>query len=172
MRPSGGFTLVELIVVLSIITIITTMATLNWNQMVTKNAVEGQIKTVHADMMGVRLDSFYNKKSRSITVNGNVFNIYSSTNTAASVAPVSSRTFKYKFISTSANTTANDTVTFDTSGMMNGTQITLCIDAYNDSLKTSDAFVDSIVVSQGRINLAKRPEGGKCDTSASGVTQK
>ena len=170
MKSTGGFTMVELIVVLSIITIITTLATLNWNQMVTKNAVEGQIKTVHADMMSVRLDALYNKKARSVTLKGSVFNIYSSTATDSSVTPVSSRTFKYRFVSTSAFTVANDTVTFDSAGMMNSAQGTFCIDAYNDSLKTSDAFVDSIVVSQGRINLAKRPEGGSCETS--GVTQK
>jgi prepilin-type N-terminal cleavage/methylation domain-containing protein len=170
MRTDRGLTLVELMVVIGIITILSTIATFTWNRMVMKSAVEGQIKAVHADMMSVRLDALYGKRSRSVTVFGNRFNIYSSVDTA--VAPVLSKTFKYNFISTGANTPAADTVTFDTSGMTNGTQVTICVDAFNDSLETSDAYVDSLVISQARLNLAKRAEGGHCDTSSSGVTQR
>ena len=170
MRTNRGFTLVELLVVISIITILTTIATLSWNQMSMKAAIEGQIKTLHADLMSVRLEALYAKRSRSAVVTANTFAVYSSAVTAGT--PVLSRTFKYKFVSTGSNTPAADTITFDTSGMTNGTQITLCIDAYNDTLKTSDAYVDSLVVSQARINLAKRPEGGHCDTGTSGVTQR
>jgi large subunit ribosomal protein L21 len=73
-----GFTLVELIMVISIITILTTIATLNWNRIVTKGVVESQIKTVHADMMSVRLQALYGKQSRSVVVLGKSFKIYSS----------------------------------------------------------------------------------------------
>lgn len=172
MKGRCGFTIVELVVVIAIISIITVMSTLGWNRMVIKSAVESQIKTVHADMMGVRLDALYNKKARRVTIVDKVFKIYSSTNTGSSVAPLETKTFKYKFLSTAANTVANDYVEFDTGGMMNGSQGTFCIDAFNDTLQTSDASVDSIVISQGRINLAKRPEGGKCDTDSGGVNQK
>lgn len=172
MNGSRGFTLVELLVVIAIIAVITVTATLGWNRMVTKSAVESQIKTVHSDMMGVRLEAIYTKKTRRVTIVGKVFNIYSSTATGATIGPLATKTFKYKFLSTAANTQANDYVEFDTGGLMNGSQATFCIDAYDDTLQTSDASVDSIVISQGRINLAKRPEGGKCDTSSGGVSQK
>jgi prepilin-type N-terminal cleavage/methylation domain-containing protein len=172
MKGTRGFTIVELLVVISIIAVIAGMATLSWNRMVMKSAVESQIKMVHADMMSVRLDALYSKRARRVTLVGKVFNIYSSTATATSVTPVSTRTFKYNFLSKPTNLVANDFVEFDTGGLMNGSQGTFCIDALNDTLKTTDASVDSIVVSQGRINLAKRPEGGKCDTSTGGVTQK
>ena len=164
MRAARGFTLVEMIVVIAIIAILSSIATLSWNRMVMKNTIEGQIKTVHADMMGIRLDSLYSKRARSVTLTGNLFRIYSSTATGASVTPVSSRTFKYNFISTSANTPASDTVTFDTSGMANGTQISFCVDPFGTTVEPVDAVVDSIVVSQARINLGKRKEGGSCVT--------
>jgi prepilin-type N-terminal cleavage/methylation domain-containing protein len=157
MKAVRGFTLVELIVVISIIAIITSIATLSWNRMVIKNAIESQIKRVHADMMGIRLEALYSKRPRSVVINGNVFNIFSSAVTT--VSPISSRTFKYNFKPTGAST-----VTFDTSGMANGTQNSFCVDPYNDFTVALDAAVDSIVVSQARINLGKRDEGGSCVT--------
>jgi len=163
---SRGFTLVELIVVMSIVAILSTIATLNWKRIVMKSAVESQVKTVHADMMSVRLEALYRKKSRSVVVSGTGFRIYSSTVT--SVTPISSKIFKYRFISPPGNVTASNTITFDTSGLLNSTQNTLCVDAFNDTAVYSDANVDSIVLSQGRINLGKR--NGDCDTNH--VTQK
>ena len=157
MKAVRGFTLVELIVVISIIAILTSIATLSWNRMVMKNALESQVKTVHADMMGTRLEALYSKRPRSVVISGKVFTLYSSDVTT--VAPIASKTFKYDFKPSGATT-----VTFDTSGMMNGTQISICVDPYNDFTVALDAAVDSIVVSQARINLGKRDEGGNCVT--------
>lgn len=163
---SRGFTLVEMIAVLAIISILAALAAMNWNAMVIKAAVEGQVKTVHADLMAVRLDALYSKRVRSATVIGKEFKIYSSADVTA--APVSSRMFKYNFISPPGNTVASNTITFNMGGMSNSTQNTLCVDPFNDTTAFTDATVDSIVISQARLNLGKRT--GNCD--ADGVTQK
>ena len=160
---SRGFTLVELLVVIALIVTLTTFATLSWNTMSMKTAIEGEVKTIHADMMATRLEALYQKRSRSVVVSGTNFSIYSSSDTTGT--PISSRTLKYSFVPAGANT-----VTFDTSGMTNGTQITLCVDAFHDLLKNSDASVDSLVISQARLNLGKRDEGGNCN--ANDVKQK
>jgi type IV fimbrial biogenesis protein FimT len=141
-----GFTLVELLVVIAIITILSTLATLGWNRMSTKAAVEGQIKAVHADMMALRLEALYGKRERRIEFSGKTFKIYSSN--IVTTSPLISRDFKFGFIGES------DFV-FNTSGMASGFEGSVCVD------KASDAYVDSLVVTDGRINLGKKT-GASC----------
>jgi prepilin-type N-terminal cleavage/methylation domain-containing protein len=166
MRTERGFTLVELLVVMSIITIFCAIATVQWNRLMIKNGIETQIKTVHADLMGIRLEALYGKRERSVIVSGKLFKIYSSTVTT--VTPLRTTSFKYNFIN--ADGSASATITFDTSGMANGTQTSLCVDPYGDPTQAIDAAVDSVVVSQARINLGKRDEGGGCDQN--GIKQR
>lgn len=158
MNSERGFTLIEIIVVMSIIAVVSTIATLSWRNMVMKSAIETQIKTLHADMMALRLEALYTKRERSITVSGNGFRIYSSTVT--SVTPLVTKSYKYNFYPSSLKK-----VTFDTSGMANGYQGSFCVDPHGDLTVAIDAAVDSLVVSQARINLGKRDEGGNCDSS-------
>jgi prepilin-type N-terminal cleavage/methylation domain-containing protein len=150
MMNSRGFTIVELIVVLTIITILTTLASLVWSRMSAKTAIEGQIKAVHADMMRIRLEALYGKRERRVAFSGKVFNVYSSD--IQTTAPLESRTFKYNF--------TTDTFVFTTSGLVSGIGGSVCVDPYIDFTKGNDAYVDSLVVSDGRISLGKRTGAG------------
>ncbi|HZV82819.1 MAG TPA: type II secretion system protein [Geobacteraceae bacterium] len=152
-----GFTLVEMIIVMSIIAILSSIAVLNWNRMTTKSNIEGQIKSVHADLMTVRAEALYGKRARSVVLSGKEYRVYSSSVVTSS--PLATKSFKFNFIPSGDNK-----VTFDTSGMTNGTQVSICVDPYNDKTIANDAAIDSLVVSQARINLGKRDEGGNCVT--------
>lgn len=143
MRTERGFTLVELIVVISIITILTTIATLSWNRMSTKAAVEGQIKTVHADMMRVRLEALYAKRERRVKVEGSAFKIYSSD--VETAAPLEEKSFKYPFNATTV-------FIFNTSGLASGYEGSVCVTPSD----ANDSYVDSLVVTDGRISLGKK----------------
>lgn len=147
MKTNRGFSLVELIVVISIITILTTIATLSWNRMSTKAAVEGQIKTVHADMMRVRLEALYAKRERRVKVEGSTFKIYSSD--VETAAPLEEKSFKYPF-------NATKVIIFNTSGLASGYEGSVCV----TPSAANDSYVDSLVVTDGRISLGKKTGGG------------
>ncbi len=152
-----GFTLVELIIVMSIIAILSAIAVMNWNRMTTKSNIESQVKTVQADLMTVRTEALYGKRARSVVISGKEFRLYSSDVVTSS--PLSKKSFKFNFVPTGDNK-----VTFDTSGLMSGSQVSLCVNPSGDLTVANDAAVDSLVVSQARINLGKRDEGGACVT--------
>lgn len=152
-----GFTLVEIIIVMAIVAILSSIAVMNWNRLTTKSNIEGQIKTVHADLMTVRMEALYGKKARSVVVSGKEFRIYSSSVVTAS--PLDKKSFKFNFVPSGDNK-----ITFDASGMTNGTEVSVCVDPVGDLTVANDAAVDSLVVSQARINLGKRDEGGTCVT--------
>lgn len=162
MKTARGFTIVEIIVVLTIMFILMVLATRSWNRMTIKSAVEGQTKTLFSDLMNVRMEAFYAKRDRSVVIDGTNFKVYSSSVTSGN--PVLTKSFLYNFKPTGANT-----ITFDTSGMVNGSQNSLCVDAFGTLLESSDAAVDSLVISQARINLGKRT-GVTCVTG--NITQR
>ncbi len=154
-----AFTLVELIIVISIMSILTTIAVFNWNRMTTKGNIEGQIKTAYSDLMTVRSEALYCKRNRSVVISGNQFMVYSSNFITST--PISTKSFKFNFVGAT-------TITFDNSGMTNGV-VAICVDPSNTNNMTlaNDAAVDSLVVSQAMIWLGKR--GTNCDST---ITQK
>ena len=150
-----GFTLVELIVVIGIIATLTTIATLSWNKMTAKSAIEGQIKTVYADLMKVRLEALYEKRERRVEFVGNRFNVYSSN--IHTSAPFRSSEFKF------ANFTASrPAFIFSTSGLASGFEGSVCVKLTRG---VTDAYVDSLVITDGRISLGKRNNGAACESA-------
>ncbi|TWJ32786.1 pilus assembly FimT family protein [Geobacter argillaceus] len=152
-----GFSLIELMLVIAVIAILGSIATLSWQSMQKKAAIETQAKTMYGDLMDVRSQALYTKRARSVAISSGLFQVYSSTVT--SVPPVSQKTLGYAVVWSSAGT-----ITFDTAGLANGSERSLCVDPYNDLTVVNAAAVDSLVISAARINLGKRT-GGNCVTN-------
>lgn len=148
-----GFTLVELLIVIAIMGILLSIATLNWNEMQTKSAVESQIKQIHADLMEVRLQALHGKRARSVVISGQEYKAYASTDTSGT--PVDSKRFRYP-----VTWNGGGTLTFDAQGLTNN-EGSLCVLPTDSLAVINSAAVDSLVVSQARINLGKRT-GTEC----------
>jgi prepilin-type N-terminal cleavage/methylation domain-containing protein len=148
-----GFSLVELIIVIAIMGILLSIATHNWNAMQTKSAIESQIKKIHADLMEVRVQALYGKRARTVVISDQVYKSYSS-------AVITSTALETKQLRYPIVWSGGGTLTFDAQGLTNDQQ-SLCVLPTNNTADVNSAAVDSIVVSQARINLGKRT-GGDC----------
>lgn len=153
-----GFSLIELVVVVAIIGTLLAIASHNWSEMQLKSAVESEVKKLYADLMEVRLQALYSKTPRSVIISGQQFKVYASSDTT--VAPIETKQLPYPVVWNSGGTA----LTFDAQGLMNGAERTLCVLPTNDTTVVNAAFVDSLVVSQIRINLGKRT-GGDCKSA-------
>ncbi|MFZ2951120.1 MAG: type II secretion system protein, partial [Desulfuromonadaceae bacterium] len=91
-----GFSLVELMIVIAIMGILLSIATLNWNEMQEKSAIESQIKKIHADLMGVRLQALYGKRARSVVIDGQVYKSYSSA--VITSTPLETKQLRYQVV--------------------------------------------------------------------------
>ncbi len=152
-----GFSLVEMLTVLAIMGILLAIAVYNWQVLKMKSDVESQIKQIHADLMELRLQALYSKTPRSVIISGTQYKVYATDDTSG--APRETKNLKYPIVWNSSGA-----LTFDAQGLTNGTERTLCVLPTNDPTVVNAADVDSIVVSQARLNLGKR-RGGDCKSA-------
>lgn len=147
MRESG-FSLIELLVIIVVMGTLLAIGTLQFNQYNRKANIEGQVRTMYADLTKARSEALLQKKNRSFTVTGTEFTIYSSVTAVGT--PIRQTTFKYPVAID--NTT---TISFNSQGMASATK-TVCVDPAGNP-----AYIDSIVITETMIQLGKW-DGGNC----------
>lgn len=140
-------------IVIAIAGILLSIATISWNEMQTKSAVESQIKKIHADIMEVRLKALYGKRARSVVISGQVYKSYSSR--VITSTPLETKQLRYPVV-----WNGGGPLTFDAQGLTSDLG-SLCVLPTDSLAVINSAAVDSIVVSQARINLGKRT-GTEC----------
>lgn len=144
-----GFTLVELLIVIVLIGILSTIGTFAFSEYTRKTQITSQTRTLYGDLMEYRLKALYEKKNWTFKINAASYGIYSSANTA--VAPVTTTTLKN---SVTFNNTTD--VVYDSQGLANVSGKTVCVSAAND------APVDSLVISFSRVQIGKKKVGTSC----------
>jgi len=145
----SGFSIVEIIVVISIVSILGALATVQFTGYLRKNSVENQVRQIYGDVMILRSKALFEKKSGTIKLATTSYSFYSSSVTT--VAPLQTKTLKLPI---TFNNTSD--IRYDARGMLDASNKTICITEANSSP------VDSIVLSLARIQLGKRDEGATC----------
>lgn len=143
----AGFTLVEVIITMAILTILLSFATFQFQAFTRKAEVESQTRKLYANMMELRSSAIFSKRDRAMKMAASSYSIYSSSE--MSVNPVETISLR---IPIQWNSTGE--IIFDTRGLMDNDS-SICVSESNS------ASVDSVVISTTRIKIGKR-EGASC----------
>ncbi|MFH2122310.1 MAG: prepilin-type N-terminal cleavage/methylation domain-containing protein [Pseudomonadota bacterium] len=152
----GGFTLVELMVIIAIIGIFAAIATLNFSQMNDKYRIESYTKEIHALLMRARNDAANTNTQRIVTLAANQVQV-TNDNNGDSVVNAGDTTITTNYPRFVIQSAINPII-FDRRGIINivANQTLQIIHPGN-----SAPGVDCIVVFATRINIG-RMTGGAC----------
>jgi prepilin-type N-terminal cleavage/methylation domain-containing protein len=181
-KETSGFSLLELVIVIAIIAIFSSIATFQFNQWNKKGQVEAQIKKMATDTSEVRVRALTMKQRHSITLDKYSYTFKSySTETWSSnadllahgtVIPGGRHTVKYGLKKSASATstsvdyagTSSDILEIDERGMLsNATNATVFL---GSAAKTTSAAVNCLTIHTTRVNVGKENDSsgvGVCD---------
>jgi Tfp pilus assembly protein FimT len=148
-----GFSLVEMMVIVCIISTLLGIATLRFDLYAKRNGSESQTRTLYVTILKAQADAMYQRRGTRITLYPKSFEIYSSL--ADGAAPRSSQTLSYPI--TWNNKRSGSNIDFDHKGIPT-TLRSVCVD-----LSDETGAVDSVMIGRTRVSIGKRTPGGGCD---------
>lgn len=134
----SGFSLVELVVVLSIFATLLTIATLNFSTWQVKHNIEAQVKKMATDINEVRVRAMTRKQKHSVTIDSSsyVFKSYSSDDEPAAsgtVIPGGNHVVSYMLKEDASTLFSNKTIEIDHRGMLVDPGDTIYVDRGENS---------------------------------------
>lgn len=155
-----GFSLIELLITIALITIMLTVASFQFSAYSKKSGVESQTRRLYGDLMELRSKAMFEKRSRAVKLSALSYSIYSSEVTT--VSPVQVTTLKAPI-----QWNNSSDIIFDSRGMLDTVDnSSICVS------ETNSAPVDSIVVSMTRIKLGKFKEGATGGCKSANIVSK
>lgn len=138
-----------------IMTVLTSLATLQFNRLSTKSSMEAQVKTLHADLLSARSRALFEKRARAISLTPTGFALYSSGSVVGT--PVESKTLRHRL----ALRSNPFVITFNTAGVSDSADNdAVCIDPADNA-----AAVDTLLITPTRIETGKRNVAAACNAA-------
>jgi prepilin-type N-terminal cleavage/methylation domain-containing protein len=148
-----GYSLVEMVVIIGIISIVLAIATPNFNDYLKRFRTEAQARMLYSELLTARANALYQRRETRVKLYANKFEIYSSAcDSGSGVAPISTQILRYPIV---WNQSGNS-IDFDERGMGLNTGC-ICIDAGEGT-----GGVDSVVISDLRVRIGKKDKGDDC----------
>ena len=159
---NAGFSLTELIVAISIISILLSISVLNFNSWQAKYNIEAQVKKMAADINEQRLTAMTRKQRFSVQLNAGsyVFRSYTSSEeplSAGTLVPGGTHNVSYALKSNASTFYNNDRLEIDQRGMINLPR-TIYLD------RSESAYLNCLTIHTVRTNIGKINAGwSNCD---------
>jgi prepilin-type N-terminal cleavage/methylation domain-containing protein len=150
MKARRGYSLVEMVVVIGIISILLAIGTLWFNGYARRYRADAETRMIYTELLKARAKAVYERRAVRVKLYQNSFEVYSSL-VDSGVAPAYQQTLGYPII---WNQSGNN-VDFDEKGTTYNIGC-LCVNA--DGIGS----VDSIVIAQLRVRLGKKDKGDDC----------
>lgn len=165
MMKCGGFSLIELLITMTVMALVMTISTLSFNSWTRKSGVERQLREMFTDLSESRVQAFHEKRPYRITFQPSSYVIknYSTENEPSDAGRIIiNKDMKYGL--TSKNSTGTDLgvdisdkfVEFDTRGWSSN-NFTVIVNPLS-----ADPSVNCLVISDTRVNMGKI-NGTKCE---------
>ncbi len=155
MQRNDGFTLVELVLVLLLIGIAATMATLNLSRIYQKSQEESEIREIHTILMRAKNDATRTNTTHLVTLAARKIQTgIDNDNDGTIDESLHSWTFS-KF---TINHTNNATISFNRRGLSSIN--TIYLTGYSSKV---NPVIDCIDLSSTRINMGKYTSGAECE---------
>lgn len=161
-----GFTLLELIVVISIITILITIAGMSAKPWITQYKAESQVRTMHTDLLQARTLAMQKNKEYFVVVNAGSYQIIEDTNENGAIDAAPADTYgELKPLTYAASSTSVAiplTITIDTRGIISDAAGAIDSGAWiRFDTKSTHPEYDCIQMCPTRINVG-RMNGTSC----------
>jgi prepilin-type N-terminal cleavage/methylation domain-containing protein len=149
-----GYSLLELVVTIAIMSILLAITTINYQAWQVKNNVEKQTKEIQTDLSDLRLRALYSKMRHSVTLQPGGYEVKSfidATDTDGTV--VFRKELRYPITKSDGSSLAGEAISFDSRGFTNDVQT---IRVTSPDPGTS---LDCIVISNARTNAGRWKDG-------------
>jgi len=147
---SRGFSLLELVVLMALVSILLTIATLNFREYLQRSRMEAQTRLLYGQLLKARVDAVCQRRKIAVKVYPGRFEVYSS-EIVDGVEPRNTHLLNFPI-------TCKDCrlIEFDKSGTTTDSG-SICLES-----TAGGGAVDSVVVSTTRISIGKKDQGDGC----------
>lgn len=159
-----GFTLIEVLVVIVIMAILMSIATMQFTTWSRKSQVERQVHELYADLQAARMDAAFTKRNNEMefTATQVIFRRYSSAADPGTI--VQTKNLPMNIAINFDSTNPNSRILFDSHGVMTASAPPMRLICFRT---IDDVAADAILVSQGLTGLGQMltplNRGGNCD---------
>lgn len=163
LKETHGFSLIELIIVIALIGIVSSIATFGFKDWQSKSRVESLIRQMATDINEVRIRALTTKQRHSLTLNemSYVFKSYSSEaepDASGTVLPGGTHTVLYP-LKDATSRYAGERYMIDERGMLESFTATVFL----DDAAASHGSINCLTIHTIRVNVGKQNASGGCD---------